>query len=67
MARKLTWLEQKWERENQMLEYEAKFELYLERNRESFLSKWAEICEKTSGRVSYDEMAEVLGRDFSRE
>ena len=42
-------------------------ERYLEeRGRYAFVEKWADICEKTSGRVSYDELYELVGKDFPR-
>ena len=37
-----------------------------EKDRFDFVEEWAGICEKTSGRVSYDELYEILGRDFPR-
>lgn len=37
-----------------------------ERDRFDFVEQWSDICEKTSGRVSYDELYELLGRDFPK-
>ena len=36
------------------------------KGRLAFVEEWADICEKTSGRVSYDELYELLGRDFPK-
>ncbi len=48
-------------------QYWSAVEQYLERrNRLSFVEEWADICEKTNGRVSYDELYELLGRDFPK-
>lgn len=46
--------------------YSMDVELYLERNRTKFLEEWADICGKTNGRVSYEELYEVLGKDFPK-
>ncbi|MBR6688673.1 MAG: hypothetical protein IKL68_01490 [Clostridia bacterium] len=48
-------------------QYWSAIEQYLDgRNRLSFVEEWADICEKTNGRVSYDELYELLGRDFPK-
>ena len=48
-------------------QYRSMVEQYLDgRNRMSFIGDWADICEKTNGRVNYDELYELLGRDFPK-
>lgn len=48
-------------------EYWSAVQQYLvENDRFTFVEKWADICEKTNGRVSYDDLYEILGKDFPR-
>ena len=46
--------------------YSEKVQDYLSRNRETFLSKWVEMCNLNQGRISYEEMEEILGPNYPK-
>ena len=39
---------------------------YLERNKEYFLEEWSKVCAKTSGRVPYEDLKEILGPNYPK-
>lgn len=45
-------------------EYSCKVEEYLINHGESFLEGFCELCERTQGRISYEEMSKILEKDF---
>lgn len=46
--------------------YSEQVKKYLTENRKTFMEGWANLCGKTYGRVSYDELYEILGRNFPK-
>lgn len=54
-------------KENISLTYEQKVRQYLgNRNVTLFMNEFGNLCEKTDGRVSYEQLVELLGRDFPK-
>ena len=46
--------------------YENKVKIYLRTHRDTFLTEFAILCDKTNGRISYEELLVVLGDDYPK-
>ena len=46
--------------------YAADVANYMKWHRKEFIEKFAKLCQKTSGRISYDDMRIALGKDFPK-
>lgn len=46
--------------------YSNEVRMYLRKHSDTFLTEFAALCEKTNGRVSYERMLDILGRDYPK-